>query len=202
MKLPFVTRSIIPGLPFVEFNSLIIAPLVVSTSTRWLTATSVTKALLVTSEMTAQQVAFWSAILVDAETVAILAAERESVALPKDASVTKMLFELGIRAVPNRTAVPAGEDWMSCVETWPLTTGKTERKPVLLTVGLPFTVVMSAVESALKKVWETVFSGPIGGVICPRLKGRRAVSRGFRPFAVIEKHAIPALAPLLATQAC
>lgn len=202
MKLPFATRSINPGLPFVEISSLIIAPVVVSTSTRWLTATSVTKALLVTSEMAAQQVAFWSAILVDADTVAMLAAERESVALPKDASVTKRLFELGIKAVPNRTAVPAGEDWMSWVETWPLTTGKTERKPVLLTVGSPFTVVMSEVESALKKVWETVFSGPFGGVVCPRLKGRRTVSRGFRPFAVIEKHAIPALAPLLATQAC
>lgn len=152
MKLPFVTRSINPGLPFVEFSSLIIAPVVVSTSTRWLTATSVTKALFVTSEMAAQQVAFWSAVLVDADTVAMLAAERESVALPNDASVTKMLFELGISAVPKRTAVPAGEDWMSCVETWPLTTGKTERKPVLLTVGSPFTVVRSAVESVLKKV--------------------------------------------------
>ena len=78
MKLPFATRSINPGLPFVEFSSLIIAPELVSTSTRWLTATSVTKALLVTSEVAAQQVAFWSAILVDADTVAMLPAERES----------------------------------------------------------------------------------------------------------------------------
>ncbi len=76
-----------------------------------------------------------------------------------------------------------------------------ERKSVLLTVELPFTVAMSAVESALKKVWETVFSGPFGGVVCPRLKGRRAVSSGFNPVAVNGKRAIPALAPLLATHA-
>src|SRR6516164_8175001 len=99
MKLPFATRSIIPGLSFVEFSSLIIAPVVVSTSTGWLTATSVTKALLVTSEKAAQQVAFWPAILVDTDTIAILAAERESVSPPNDASVTKRLLELGIRAV-------------------------------------------------------------------------------------------------------
>jgi len=75
-----------------------------------------------------------------------------SVADPNEASVMNMLLELGIKAVPNRTAVPAGEDWMSLVETLPFSTGKTERKPVLFTAGLPFTVVRSAVESALKKV--------------------------------------------------
>lgn len=96
--------------------------------------------------------AFWPAILVDADTVAMLAAERKSVALPNEASVTKMFFELGIKAVPKRTAVPAGEDWMSWVETRPLTTRKAERKPVLLTVRSPFTVVRSAAQSALKKV--------------------------------------------------
>lgn len=84
--------------------------------------------------------------------MAILPEEMARVAAPKEASVMKMSLELGIKAVPKRTAVPAGEERTSSAETELLTTGKTERKPVLLTVGLPLTVVRSAVESALKKV--------------------------------------------------
>lgn len=154
------------------------------------------------SENVAQQVAFWSAIFVDAETVAILEEERERVAEPKEASVTKMLFEFGMSAVPKRTAVPEGEERISSVETALLTTGKTERKPVLLTAGFPFTVVRRAVESALKKVCDTVLVGPTGGVVWLMLKTRSSVSRGVRPLvAHIEKQAMPALAPELATQA-
>jgi hypothetical protein len=77
--------------------------------------------------------------------------------------------------------------------------GKTERKLVFFTAGLPFAVVRraGAVESALKNVWDTVLVWPTGGLPSPILKGRRAVSRGFRPFDVIEKHAILALALLI-----
>lgn len=126
--------------------------MLVSISTRWLTPTSVTNAVPVTSENVAQHVAAWSVILVDVETEAMFEDDRESVAEPKEASVTKMSFELGRRAVPNRTAVPAGEDLTSCISTDPLVTGNTDKKPVLLTVGSPFTVVRRAVESALKNV--------------------------------------------------
>ena len=91
-------------------------------------------------------------------------ADMARVAEPKEASVTNMLFELGISAEPKRTAVPAGEERTSWVETELFTTGKMERNPVLLTVGSPFTVVMRALESALKKVCETVLVGPTGGV--------------------------------------
>ena len=85
--------------------------------------------------------------------MAILSAEIASVAEPNDASVTKiLLLELGIKAAPKSTAVPAGEERISCVETALLITGKMERKPVLLTAVSPFTVVRSAVESALKNV--------------------------------------------------
>lgn len=133
--------------------------------------------------------------------MAMLEEDNESVAEPNDASVTKMLLEFGIRAVPKRTAVPAGLDLTSCVATDPLTTGKTERKPVLLTAGLPFTVVSNAVESALKNVCETVLVGPTGGVLWSMLKARREVSSGVRPLEHIEKQAIPALAPELATHA-
>jgi len=68
-------------------------------------------------------------------------------------------------AVPKSTAVPAGDERVSFIETAPLATGNTERKPVLLTPGFPLTVVRRAEESALKNVWETVLSGPLGGVV-------------------------------------
>lgn len=74
---------------------------------------------------------------------------------------------------------------------------------MLLTVGSPLTVVMRAVESALKKVWETVFVGPTGGVVWFMSKARREVSSAVRPVVEhMEKQAIPALAPEFATQAC
>ena len=84
---------------------------------------------------------------------------------PKDASFTKMSFEFGIRAVPNRTIVPFGEEQVSCLSPTPLVTGNTERKPVSFTAGLPFTVVSRALESSLKNVWDTVLNGPMGGVV-------------------------------------
>lgn len=95
----------------------------------------------------------------------MLFASSERVAEPNEASVTKMLFEFGRSAVPKSTAVPAGDDRVSCIETAPLATGNTERKPVLLTGGFPLTVVRRAESSALKNVWETVLSGPLGGVV-------------------------------------
>lgn len=100
--------------------------------------------------------------------LAVFAADdMDKVALPNEASVTKISEEeFGRRAVPKRTAVPAGEDRVSVLEDTALfTTGKTDRKPVLFFVGSPLTVVMSIVESLLKKVWETVFNGPTGGVV-------------------------------------
>jgi hypothetical protein len=76
-----------------------------------------------------------------------------------------------------------------------------ERKPVLFTIGFPFTVVMRAVESALKNVWEIVLNGPLGGVLWPSGIGRCAVSRGVRPLAEMDIHEMPELAPELATHA-
>jgi hypothetical protein len=147
-------------------------------------------------------VAFWSVILVDAATLAMLFAFNERVAEPNEASVTKISFELGNSAVPKSTAVPEGEERVSVVETAPLATGKTERKPVLLTAGFPFTVVNIAEESALKNVWETVLSGPEGGVVWFRANGRSAVSSGERPVVGdMVRQARPALAPELATHA-
>jgi hypothetical protein len=107
----------------------------------------------------------------------------------------------GKRATPNKTAVPLGEERVSCVLTHPFWTGKAEMKPVLFTIGLPLTVVRSAVLLALKKVWEMVLKGPEGGVVCDRGIARRAVSRGLRPQGVMETHAMPELAPELATHA-
>jgi len=46
-----------------------------------------------------------------------------------------------------------------------------------------------------------VLRGPAGGVVWPRSIGRRQ-PRGDRPAGDMEKQAIPATAPLLATQAC
>tara|TARA_R110002060_G_scaffold64973_2_gene73966 strand:- start:159 stop:470 length:312 start_codon:yes stop_codon:yes gene_type:complete len=103
--------------------------------------------------------------LVEDNVLAVFPDDRDNVALPNEASVTKMSEEFGKRAVPKRTAVPAGEERVSVCDTALLTTGKTERKPVLFFVGSPFTVVMSIVESLLKKVCETVFNGPAGGVV-------------------------------------
>jgi hypothetical protein len=75
-------------------------------------------------------------------------------------------------------------------------------KPVLLTAGFPFTVAIKTEESALKNTWETVLVGPTGGVVWLRLKTRRDLSRGVRPaVGSILKHATPATAPELATQA-
>lgn len=135
--------------------------------------------------------------------MAVLLGERERVAAPKEASVTnREEEELGISAVPKSTAVPAGDERISVVETVLLMTGKMDRNPVLLTVGSPFTVVMRAEESALKSVWETVLKGPEGGVVWLMANARREVSRGERPFVEhMEKHAMPALAPEFATQA-
>lgn len=80
--------------------------------TRWFTATSVTNALFVTSEIVAQQVAAWSKILVDADTVAMLEDESDRVADPNEASVTNNWL-LGNGALPKRTAVPAGDERVS-----------------------------------------------------------------------------------------
>jgi len=91
-------------------------------------------------------------MFVDATTLAMLFASKASVAEPNEASVTKMLVEFGSSAVPKSTAVPAGEERVSVIETAPLTTGKTERKPVLSTPGFPLTVVRRAESSALKNV--------------------------------------------------
>jgi len=164
MKSPALSRSIIPGLPFPNCSSLINVPVAVLTSTRWFTATSVTNAVPVRSEKVAQHVAFWSAIFVRATTLATLLESSERVAEPKDASVTKISLFCN-SAVPKSTAVPAGEERVSAVETAPSTIGNTDRKPVLLTAGFPFTVVIRAEKSLLKKVCETVFSGPLGGVV-------------------------------------
>lgn len=141
-------------------------------------------------------------LFVDEDTVATFEDDKESVADPNEASVTKMSFEPGIRAVPNSTAVPAGEERVSWVETVPLRTGKTDKNPVLLTAGLPLTVVSRAVSFSLKKVCDTVLVGPTGGVVWLTLKGRSSVSRGVRPLVLhIDKQATPALAPEFATHA-
>ena len=55
---PALTRSIKPGFPFVETKFLTILPEAGSISTRWFTATSVTKTVPVSVEKAAQQVAF------------------------------------------------------------------------------------------------------------------------------------------------
>ena len=75
-----------------------------------------------------------------------------------------------------------------------------ERKPVLFTVGSPLTVVKRADSSDEKKVCETVFSGPTGGVLCPRSKDRSS-SICPSPCREKEAHEIPALAPVVPTQA-
>lgn len=71
----------------------------------------------VSSEKAAQHVAFWSMILVEENVLAMLEDDRERVAAPNDASVTKIFEEFGRRAVPKRTAVPAGEERVSVWDT-------------------------------------------------------------------------------------
>jgi len=68
---------------------------------------------------------------------------------------------------------------------------------------VPFTVVISAVESALKSVCETVLAGPTGGVDCSGVscKIRSLLSREPRPCGEMLKHVIPDRVPLLPTQA-
>ena len=75
----------------------------------------------------------------------------------------------------------------------------TEMKPVLLTVGSPLTVVMSAVESAVKNVSPIPLRGPVGGLTCPRLKGRR-VSKLSMPLGEKDAQEMPARAPVCAAQ--
>lgn len=117
--------------------------------------------------------------------------------------MTNIWFLSGRRAVPNRTAVPDGDVLISFLETTPLTTGNIDRNPVLFFVGSPFTVAKSIVESLLKNTWDTVFSGPDGGVVWFSWNGRRAVSSGSSPLeGQMEKQDIPATAPELATHAC
>jgi hypothetical protein len=126
---------------------------------------------------------------------------KDRVADPNEASVTKSWFALGRRAVPKSTAVPEGEVLVSVIDTFPPATGNIDKNPVLFLVGSPFTVAISMEESALKNTCETVFRGPDGGVVWFMAKGRRVVSRGVRPVEDMERQAMPATAPELATQA-
>ena len=121
---------------------------------------------------------------------------------PKEASVAKTELVPGMLTLPKRTAVPGGELRVSVVETLQSAeTGKTDMKPVLLTVGSPLTVVMRAVSSLLKNVSATELVGPAGGVVWLRSKGRR-VSMAERPVSSQNvAQAMPALAPEFATQA-
>ena len=71
--------------------------------------------------------------------------------------MTKIFDVEGMTAEPKRTAVPAGELRTSFVDrapqpSRPEVTGKTERNPVLLTAGLPLTVVKRTDSSSEKKV--------------------------------------------------
>lgn len=124
-------------------------------------------AVFVRAETVDQQVAFWPSIFVAvSEEDLEKSGEMERVVAPNEASVAKILSgEPGIRAEPKRTAVPFGELLLSFIARLPPWTGKMERKPVLLTIGFPLTVVRRAVLSELKKVCETVLNGPEGGVL-------------------------------------
>lgn len=155
-----------------------------------MTPTSVTKTVLVRAEKAAQQVAAWSAIGVRvSEENWFVTEERESVVAPNEASVASMVVaeEVGIIALPKRTAVPLGEERMSFCAGQPLASKeRTETKPVVLVAGLPLTVVMRAEASALKREWETVLTGPTGGVDWARSKvARRDCESGTSPVAVI-----------------
>lgn len=180
-----------PGLLLGKVVDCTMAPVAGLISTRWLTATSVTKAVRVRGEKVAQQVAFWSAILVLARVLSCwVFAERESVVAPKEASVARRVWAPaadglaeGMMTLPKRTAVPLGEERMSFAAGQPLASnGRTEMKPVVLVAGLPLTVVMRAEASSLKSAWETVFSGPTGGVVWARSKvASRDCESGTRP---------------------
>lgn len=176
MKLPAAARSIMPGLVLGRVVDWRMAPSWGLVSTRWLTPTSVTKAVWVSGEKAAQQVAAWSAIVVRERAVNCwVCAERESVVAPKEASVARRVWAVesveGMITLPKSTAVPLGEERMSFAAGQPFASnGRTEMKPVVLVAGLPFTVVMSAEASALKRACETVLTGPTGGVDCARSK--------------------------------
>jgi len=74
------------------------------------------------------------------------------------------------------------------------------REPGTGALGLPFTVVMRAVESGVKKVLPIPLRGPVGGLLCWRAKGRRA-SKGEMPVKGSNlAQLIPARAPVWATQ--
>jgi hypothetical protein len=88
------------------------------------------------------------------------------------------------------------------VEFVPLlpSTENTLKKPVLLTVGSPFTVVNSIVWSSEKNVIETVLVGPTGGSLCLRSNG---LSASIAPMPVLASklaQEIPALEPVVPTQ--
>lgn len=164
-------------------------PVLGSISTRRFLRTSVTKAVRVRAENVAQHVAVWPAMVVFVRLENSNEGERESVVAPKAASVANSTGGLlreerldGMMTLPNRTAVPLGEERMSGVTGQASWIGRTETKPGFLVVGSPFTVVMSAEASALKRVWETVFKGPTAGVDCPISKVVRSLSEsGVRP---------------------
>lgn len=117
--------------------------------------------------MVVQHVAFWPSILVCVrEDEAEKSGERERVVAPNEASVLNTLsFDPGMMAEPKRTAVPFGELLLSFITKLPSWTGKTDKNPVLFTMGFPLTVVRRAVLSSLKNVCETVLNGPEGGVV-------------------------------------
>ena len=130
----------------------------------------------------------------------------ERTAPPKEASVTKTDDVPGTFAEPKRTAVPAGELLISVVareavffQGW-LSTGKTEKKPVLLTAGLPFTVAKRRDSSSEKNTCETVFVGPTGGVVWMRPNDRKS---SIAPSPCLEKleQDTPLLAPVVPTHA-
>ena len=111
-----------------------------------------TKPVPVAGEMVAQHVAFWSASLAVALVAAVLFSEISIMRAPKEASVARTEFVPGILTLPKRTAVPGGEERVSAVERdfapfapFAPVIGKMDMKPVLLTVGSPFMVVMRAV---------------------------------------------------------
>lgn len=158
-----------PAFLFGRVGRCRIVPLLAgSISTRSLRPTSVTKTVRVVEEKVAQHVAFWLAIGV-CERVLIewSESERERMVAPKEASVARkvvLVVEvlvafsgewislLGMTTLPNRTAVPRGEERISLVEGQDPRIWSTEMKPVrfLFTTGFPLTVVISADASALK----------------------------------------------------
>lgn len=153
--------------------------------------------------MVAQHVAFCPSIFVWVREEEVeRSGDRESVVEPKEASVLNILLDPGMSAEPKRTVVPLGLVLLPSSLSPPFcVTGKMERKPVLLTIGFPFTVVRRAVLSLSKKVCDTVLKGPDGGVVWFRAKGRRMLSSGARPEGENLKQEIPARRPVEATHA-